>query len=303
MKTRRIMRVNKALGVVGVGILFTLVFQHQGSAARAVLAQDTYTCSIPSLSRTVMGQSSGLCVDGRAASRKRAWLQFDLAPALPPNAVWGNIVRATLSVYVNQVYSGGALEVYGVRQAWSESSLMELNAPGLVANPDTASAYASARLTASAKWVSFDVTELVRDWVEGALANNGLAICAADTSVVALLQSKEMNAGAHAELEIITEPKVSTGVPGPIGPQGIPGVAGKNGIQGPIGLTGVSGKPGVKGDPGPQGPKGDVGSAGPMGARGPAGEQGIPGVPGPPVVRLLPRGDIAMGEFTQGEKP
>ena len=298
-----IMRVRRSLVQVGAGLLFLLAVQQQGWGARAVLAQDTYTCSIPNLSRTVMGQSSGLCVDGRAFSRKRAWLQFDLPAALPPNVTWANVVRATLSVYVNQVYTGGVLEVYGVKQPWSESSLTDLNTPALIANPDTGRAYANTRINSSAKWVSFDVTELVRDWVEGVLPNNGLVIAAADGSAVALLQSKEMNAGAHAELEILTEPKSVLGSPGPVGPQGPMGAPGRDGKQGPVGLIGLSGKEGPKGEAGLQGPKGDVGPAGPKGERGLAGEQGIPGTPGSPVLRLLPRGDIAMGEFTQGEKP
>lgn len=302
MKIRDIMRDRRLFAAAWAGFFFVAV-QQQGWGARAVLAQDTYTCSIPSLSRTVMGQSSGLCIDGRSFSRKRAWLQFDLPAALPPNVTWANVVRATLSVYVNQVYTGGVLEVYGVKQPWSESSLTEVNAPAVVANPDTGRAYANTRITSSAKWVSFEVTELVRDWVEGVVVNNGLVIAAADGSAVALLQSKEMNAGAHAELEILTEPKSALGAPGPAGPQGPQGptgASGRDGKQGPMGLSGLTGRDGPRGEPGLQGPRGDVG---PAGERGPVGAQGIPGAPGVPVLRLLPRGDIAMGEFTQGEKP
>jgi hypothetical protein len=78
------------------------------------------------------------------------------------------------------------------------------------------------------------------------------------------------------------------GVEGPAGPEGQPGPAGTTGAQGPPGL------------PGPAGPSGPSGPAGEMGLQGPAGPAGPPAIwP----ARILPRGDLAMGEFTQGGLP
>ena len=78
------------------------------------------------------------------------------------------------------------------------------------------------------------------------------------------------------------------------------------GAQGPVGSEGPAGAAGPAGVPGPTGAAGPAGSAG---LQGPPGEPGAPGgagPPGPPAVwptRILPHGDLAMGEFTQGPPP
>lgn len=263
-----------------------LVPEMHGS--RAVLLQDTCTCSAPSLSKAVMSPLGGLYVEGRLNARKRAWLQFELGPALPPNVTWSGVAKATLSVFVNRVFTPGTMQVFAVKQPWKESLLSDANAPALCSNPETGAAYASAKVTDSLKWVNFDVTELVRDWLDGSLPNHGIALSAADSTLAVILQAKEMLEGSHAVLEILSNVEGSAGLTGPPGPQGPPGPAGREGLPGSAGLQGRMGPPG---EVGPQGPEGKQGPAGPAG---PA---------GPEVTRVSPRGDIAMGAFTQGEKP
>ena len=81
------------------------------------------------------------------------------------------------------------------------------------------------------------------------------------------------------------------------------------GLQGPSGADGAAGANGPIGPVGPMGVAGPIGAIGPAGAAGPAGPQGDlgpQGPPGPPAVwpiRIEPRGDLAMGEFTQGPPP
>lgn len=78
------------------------------------------------------------------------------------------------------------------------------------------------------------------------------------------------------------------GAEGPAGREGPPGIPGVAGVQGPPGISGPPGQPG------PAGPPGDIGL------------QGTAGPPGPAAVwpaHILPRGDLAMGEFTQGSPP
>jgi hypothetical protein len=75
------------------------------------------------------------------------------------------------------------------------------------------------------------------------------------------------------------------------------------------GDKGDPGEPGLNGAPGPQGPSGVPGPAGLPGSAGPPGETGPPGpagAPGPAAVwppHILPRGDLAMGDFTQASPP
>lgn len=78
------------------------------------------------------------------------------------------------------------------------------------------------------------------------------------------------------------------------------------GAAGPQGRDGPAGPTGLKGEIGPQGPAGPAGDPGPPGAEGPQGLQGPQGQAGPSAVwptRILPQGDLSMGEFTQGPPP
>jgi hypothetical protein len=78
------------------------------------------------------------------------------------------------------------------------------------------------------------------------------------------------------------------------------------GALGPAGADGQVGPAGAVGPPGPQGAPGLAGSAGPPGIPGSSGVQGPAGPPGPAAIwptRILPQGDLSMGEFTQGSLP
>jgi hypothetical protein len=61
--------------------------------------------------------------------------------------------------------------VYRITSGWSESLVTWANQPAL------GEAHSSAPIPAeSSIWHSFDVTHLVRDWVDGTLPNHGVAI-------------------------------------------------------------------------------------------------------------------------------
>jgi len=124
-----------------------------------------------------------------------------------------------------------------------------------------------------------------------------LVVSAADGSLVVLLESKETAAGNHAELEIVTASQGRQGPQGLAGPQGPSGFPGRDGVAG---AAGASGPQGIAGALGPQGPAGE---RGPAGEKGPAGERGPAGTSSAGIQRVKPIGDIAMGIFTQGEKP
>jgi hypothetical protein len=78
------------------------------------------------------------------------------------------------------------------------------------------------------------------------------------------------------------------GFKGESGPAGPAGEAGPGGVQGPAGMAGPPGPPGADGSIGPMGPIGPIGPAGPAAVW---------------PTRIDPRGDLAMGEFTQGSPP
>lgn len=277
---------NKILAMFGgVGAVFLGGLLDAG-AAQAVLQQDTYTSSAPTQFRSVLNNSSGLIVDARTAATRRAWLQFDLKPALVPGASWENIGRATLSVYVSRLLFPGGIKVLAAGAPWSELSLGELTAPGALLNPDTGQPYARAVAEVGLRWLSFDVTDLVRDWVDGSIPNAGLILAPENSEVYAVLGCKEGVSPNQAILEIVlSQSSAMQGERGPQGLNGTPGRDGAPGVAGPSGPAGPAGPPGPAGSVGPAGPRGDVGPAGPA------------------TLRILPRGDVSMGQFTQGARP
>lgn len=141
---------------------------------------------------------------------------------------------------------------------WGELSLTEDNRPG------TGAAVASnIPITANDKYefITIDVTSLVRDWVDGATANFGIAIAPSAGSPLAVeIDSKENAKTAHEPaLRIVVKPLVTAGAQGPAGPQG------PQGIPGPTGPAGADGAQGPAGPAGPQGPSGLTGPQGPAG--------------------------------------
>lgn len=278
-------------------------------AARALLMKDTYTAGGPTLRAYNYDYAATIAVDGRTANLSQALLQFDIEVALPPGATAQQLSKATLSIFVCTVNTPGMLNVLAVNGNWNETTVTGLNAPPLLPSPDTGKPYASARVQTAKTWVSFDVTELVRDWMDGTRQNLGLAIVAADTRTSINFTSREVGYfRIPAELELIYGGTTEPGAPGPVGPAGPagpPGPAGPFGKQGVPGLQGPAGLNGLPGPVGPAGPAGERGEAGPVGPAGPPGPPAPPVGPGsvPASFRILPRGDISMGPFTQGTKP
>ena len=171
-----------------------------------------------------------------------ALLQFDLS-TLPAGLTAGQISRATLTVFVNRVNTGGTVSLSPVTSAWSESAVTYATIPVIGASVNGFTA------ATAGQYVTLDVTSLVQGWVTAPATNFGLAL----TSTVAnvLLDSKENDETGHAATLDITV--TSIGATGPQGPQG---------------PAGVPGTPGVPGIPGVAGPAGAIGPAGPAGVPG-----------------------------------
>ena len=130
------------------------------------------------------------------AEGNTSYLQFDLS-TLPAGAT---VAKATLRLYVDSVTAGGSFDVDQVNSPWSESTLNFSNAPtpgAPVAGPVSVTA---ASLN---EFVDIDVTALVQDWVNGSVANNGIALVLYGTAGSYSFDSKENTNTSHEpELEI-----------------------------------------------------------------------------------------------------
>src|SRR5262245_13927094 len=200
------------------------------------------------------------------AQLQRTYLKFDLVSTLPPGTQAADVMKATLTLWVNTISTPGSFDVFRVMGAWNEENVTANTAPSL-GSPVVTGAPITAAFKSS--FVTVDVTAVVMDWLGGTLQNNGVALLPNAPGTSIQFSSKEDTGSSHEpRLEIILR-----GPAGPPGPQGPPGPAGAQGEQGPAGLQGTQG---------PAGPIGPAGSPGPPGTTGPSGPNGPPGPQGPP---------------------
>lgn len=206
------------------------------------------------------------------AKLQESYVRFDLTP-LPKDA---QINLAMLRLYINEAEAPGTVQLHEVTGDWNERGLTAATAPAL-----NQTAFASLPVARAHKnsYLLVDVTQLVKDWQNGA-PNHGIALRPDPAGQVKLaLDSKENSATSHPlEIEVAFEgipgPQGSKGDKGDQGEPGAPGPKGDTGAAGPQGPVGEQGAPGV---PGPQGLTGATGPAGPAGAKGDRGPAGLSG--------------------------
>ena len=229
-------------------------------AVMARLSDDAHTSA--SARTANFGSAPTLLVQGPGATASQAYVRFDLT-TLPAGTRGTDVARAVLRLWVAKVTRGGMFDVHSVRGGWNEDAITAANAPGrgrdeLVGIPVS--------LQERNRFLVVDVTELVQEWLDRTLENNGLMLMPNAAGVSVEFDSKENAATSHEpQLEITLKPTGAAGAPGPPGPAGERGPAGPPGPPGPVGPAGL---------PGPAGPQG---LAGAVGAAGPPGPPGSPG--------------------------
>ncbi|WP_332855121.1 DNRLRE domain-containing protein [Duganella sp. S19_KUP01_CR8] len=270
--------------------LLCLSFSHAGAVDAPLLA-DAYTFpgNIGAVDAST-GASPGLNVGNGSV----AYLRFNMA-TLPSGITRANVAKATLTVWVSKRTSAtSALAVQAVTGAWQEDTLT-------LGDPIPAlgtQLIATALVPAAGSYVSFDISELAKSWVDFPEQNFGLGITSvrSQPSITFVIDSKENTLTGHAarlDITLMTEGKPgAVGATGPDGAVGLPGVAGGKGGKGDPGAAGMVGAKGDKGDTGDagaqgaigligaKGDKGDIGDAGASGAAGVKGDKGDAGTPG-----------------------
>lgn len=212
----------------GTSLLFVL--GSQLGAAEGILAADaTILTGSPYVN---FGANPNL----QAGGGGRALMRFDVS-AYPPARGISPIASAQLVVWVNRVVTPGTISAADIADAWEEAVV---TAAG---RRDPQTPVASATVTTSGAYVSFDVTTLARRWAESPSTNYGVELFAAAPQLTQiLLDSKENTATSHAPRLVIT----IAGPQGPTGPQGLTGATGPAGPQGPVGPAGANGVSGYQ---------------------------------------------------------
>lgn len=279
--------------------------------ADGVLKDDAYTQT------GTPNQNFGTNANLRVASGVNSYLKFDLSN-LPPGTSANDVAKVTLRLWVNTVTTPGSFDIRRITGVWNESTLTSNTAPSL-GSLDISGVTITAQDVDS--FVTVDLTPLVKDWINGIVPNNGLAIVANAVNTNIRFDSKENGQTSHeARLEIrltgskglnwkgawssttnyVADDAVSfngsswiakqsninsTPVEGAdwtmIAQKGDTGATGATGLTGPQGPIGPTGATGATGPSGPEGPAGPTGPQGVQGPQGPEGPIGPQGPQGP----------------------
>ena len=252
-------------------VLALVLLPARVGAQSGTLTDDGFLSNNPTTQQwNVNGHGIVLIVAGANAygspGATTTFLKFQLQSSLPPNVAAANVAKATLKLFLSPQgpSSSGAIDIYPVTSAWTETTLIPSSPPTLAAVPFAT----GINVGNKESFLVVDVTQLVQDWLNGpsngGLANDGLAIVADTGTTFVEFDSKEDGVTSHEpRLEIVL---VDGGPQGPAGPQGQPGTAGSQGPAGPAGPSGATGLTGPTGPQGPQGPAGPQGPQGPQGA-------------------------------------
>jgi hypothetical protein len=295
---KRIMRFASLMGVL---MTMASVFHPRLSyAVQGILVGDTYVSSYRRYAKYSNGDKPTLVVNEDST----AFVQFDLS-TLADGTTANDVRKATLVLYVNgsrkkKGIPSGTFYVVRVTAPWDERTLNGNPAPalgsvevtGISVAPDDAN-----------QFITIDLTELVKDWIDGAVPNYGIALVS-DGVLDVQFDAKESEATSHhAQLEILTA--ADSGVAGPQGPTGPAGATGATGVAGPAGNNGTNGATGPTGSTGATGAAGATGANGATGATGPAGANGTNGTNGTvgatgPTGPIGPTGITFEGTWSDG---
>jgi hypothetical protein len=260
-------------------VLFTVILAPI-SRADGVLKGDAFTQA------TTPNRNFGGNADLRVTTNANSYLRFDLS-TLPPGARGNDIAKATLRLWVNSVSNPGAFDIRRITSAWDEATITANSSPTL------GGAIVSGALVTNQSvdsFVTVDLTQLVKDWLNGSLANNGIAILASEANTNFRFDSKENGLTSHEPgLEIILKgPKglnwkgewnttANYVIDDAVSHNGSSWIA-KRANANVVPADGVDWAiVAQKGDTGATGVQGPQGPAGPQGAQGPPGPQGSPG--------------------------
>jgi hypothetical protein len=197
----------RTAGIVAlIPFAILLVAPQRAGAVEALLSEDTYIDSNargdPPPSQSNYGAATDLRVFKGNGQRGCALLKFSLE-TLPPKTTAGDVTLARLRLWVNASTTAvGSIDLRPVTSRWDEYKVTARSASELT--------FGSPQLTnlpieAINNFISIDVTQWVKAWLDGRLMNEGILIePGTDTDLVDLwFDSKESNQTSHeARLEI-----------------------------------------------------------------------------------------------------
>jgi hypothetical protein len=180
-----------------------------GAALVVLLA----TLALPSLASAQLPPSADAYVDETKATNFGAattlsvsqpnletFIKFDLS-SLPSGTTGTSVAKATVVLFASAATSAGSFDVYEVGGAWSELTLTNANEPplGTLITPGVPIATVNKN-----NFVVIDVTTAVKDWLNGTVVNNGLALVPNGSGVNVTFNSKESTTTSHNPQLVVT---------------------------------------------------------------------------------------------------
>ena len=212
-----------------------LTFQVLGAAALLPLglsgqtyfpSQDSYF--VPG-NATNFGTATSITV---GSSGSMGLVQFDLSQ-LPAGLMSAQVLKATLTLFLNHVGAAGTVNISTANGPWTETGVNGANSPVPAAAVATSVAVGSPQ-----EFISVDATAAVQGWVAAPMANNGFIVTANGATSVQFDSKESTNTSHAALLNITLAGSGPAGATGPAGPAGPAGSTGPAGPAGPIGPTG-----------------------------------------------------------------
>jgi hypothetical protein len=183
------MKSKSLIAVLVAAFAFTMPIM--SFAAEARLTDDAYISSASPGGN--FGSNASLFVGG--TGNRRSFIKF----SLPAGITATMITRANLVLFADTTTAGSTFDVVRVTGAWDEDSITFNSAPALGAVEVSAISVATSNM-----FVVVDITQLVKDWLNNVLLNNGVALSPNAVGTNVDFDSKENGATSHQpRLEIV----------------------------------------------------------------------------------------------------
>ena len=182
--------------IIAIGAACLIMLMPSRSIAQQATLTDDAQISTAAANQN-FGANASVRVSG---TNIRGFFKFKLTPNLPPGTTGSRVGKATVRFFVGTVNTPGTFDVFRVNGTWDEATITGGTAPPLSILESSISVDA---LQAN-KWVTLDVTQLVKDWLDGVLPNEGIALIANGGVGNVLFNSKENQTTSHeTQLEIV----------------------------------------------------------------------------------------------------
>ena len=191
--------------IAALAALVCLLVPAAARAQQATLTDDasTWVGQAPDAKR----RGTSLQVSGAA---DRTFLKFDFASVLPDGIASRHVASARLRLFVSGVAEPGQIAVHRAVGEWTERTVTHPSAPEL--GPIAATFDVDA--DAAGRWIAVDLTGLVKEWIDGSVVNDGLALVGLGTTT-AEFDSKENRETSHEpRLDVVLANTATTGVTG-----------------------------------------------------------------------------------------